>query len=218
MSLSRGTHLAIALACLFGATPVWALPGYCSNATATEGIAVGDTTYEGANADDCYGVVAGNINSAADINGLSLSWGTDWILLGTDNVPPVGGEAGNTGTYLGLSMIVTADVGTSGDWLLSATDTNGATDLNLPATMDFAVALKAGNEYALWFFDDVTVNAVNDGAWEIVFLNNGGQVPDLSHLTLFVRDGTTVTMPEPGGLALLGLGALAAWSLRRRTL
>lgn len=52
---------------------------YCSEGLATEGIAVGDVSFAGAVAADCYGVVTGKFNSgkgAAVLNG--VNWGTGW--------------------------------------------------------------------------------------------------------------------------------------------
>ena len=62
---------------------------------------------------------------------------------------------------------------------------------------------------------------MNPGTWEINWLNNGGQVPDFSNLTLFVRDIRTPTVPaipEPETYALMmaGLATLGLVARRRR--
>ncbi len=196
------------------AAPVLAAPGYCFNNTATGGITTGGVTLNSMGADDCYGVVGGNINSAADLNGLGLTWGTNWTYLDSTD--------GSSATWMGLKFTVSAPLSTGGNWTLTGSDTNGATPLNLPATLDLVVALKASDRYALWGFDDITVNSgANSGTFTIEFKNNGGQIPDLSHMTVFGREasGGTITMvpeAETYAMMLAGLGLVGFAAARRR--
>lgn len=187
-------------------------PTYCSTATLAAnaaGISREDVTYNGNNASGCYGVVAGNINSAAGINALNLSWGNDWTYLD-------GSDSGSA-TYQGIKFTVTATAGNEGTWKLTALDTNGTAPLNLPATFDLAVALKASDRYALWFYNDASVKTTNGGQWEIEFKNNGGNHPDLSHIMVFGRDGRdTSTVPVPAAAWLLGSGLLGIVGISRR--
>ena len=194
------------------ATPAWAA-GYCSAGMATEGIATGNVTFEGASANDCYGVVTGNINGndgVAFLNG--MNWGSSWTYLdATDST---------SATFMGLQFSVSATSGAAGSWTLTGMDTNGGAALNLPTSLDFAVGLKAGNEFAVWGFDNVVVDGSDSGTFSIVFTNKGGNNPDLSHLIVFGREsgaGTIAAIPEADTYAMLlaGLG-LVGFVARRR--
>ncbi len=194
------------------ATPAFAA-GYCSDGLATEGIAVGNVSFEGAAAADCYGVTAGNLNSrvgAALLNG--MNWGTGWTYLDATD--------GGSGDFMGLKFTVAATPSVSGNWTLTATDTNGAAALNLPASLDFAIGLKAGNEYALWGFDDIVADGTDSGVFSIVFTNAGGNRPTLSQLIVFGREassGTITAVPEAKTYVMLlaGLG-LVGFAVRRK--
>lgn len=210
---TRNLALGVALAAAgLAATPALAA-GYCSAGTASEGIAAGNVTFEGAAADDCYGVAAGNVTATTGVTLLNgMNWGTGWAYLdGTD-------AAG--ATYMGLAFKVMATPGDSGSWTLAVKDGNGTAGLNLPASLDFAVALKAGDEYALWGFDNVVVDGLDNGVFNILFTNNGGSNADLSHLIVFGREsggGTISAVPEPRTYAMLlaGLG-LIGFAARRK--
>lgn len=194
------------------ATPALAV-GYCSTGTANEGITAGDVTFEGTSANDCYGVVAGNLtgnNGAATLN--AMNWGGDWTYLDATDA--------QSATFMGLDFTISATNGTTGSWTLTGIDTNGTAPLNLPASFDFAIGLKAANEYALWGFDNVMVDGTTNGSFSIVFTNKGGNHPDLSHMIVFGRDsggGSIAAIPEAKTYAMMlaGLG-LVGFASRRR--
>jgi hypothetical protein len=188
-------------------------PGYCSTATATEGISVGNTKINGISANDCYGVASGNITGSGTYDGApvlnALNWGPGWTYLDATD------EA--SAPFNGLTFTVTATPGSSGTWTMTGTDTNGSTSLNFPATLDFVVGLKGGSEYALWAFDNVLVDGSDNGTFSIVFTNKGGNNPALSHMIIFGREGSVAAVPEADTYAMLlaGLG-LVGFAVRRK--
>lgn len=197
------------------APPPPATPGYCSGNMATEGIAAGNMTFNSVSANDCYGVVSGNINNgdASTLN--AMNWGAGWTYF--DSTDPNDAPGG---AFMGLTFSVTATPGTSGSWTLTGTDTNFGAPLNFPTSLDFAVGLKGGNEYALWGFDNAAVTGTDSGTFSIVFTNNGGNTPNLSHLIVFGRvasGGSIAAIPEPETYAMLlaGLG-LVGFAARRK--
>jgi hypothetical protein len=192
--------------------------GYCNLGTATEGISTANMTFNAIAASDCYGVVAGNISGTgnggndgpAQVN--ALLWGTGWTYLDST-------DASGT-TFMGLKFKVTATTGSSGSWTLTGTDTNGSAPLNFPTGLDFVIGLKGGTEYALWGFDNVTVDGSDTGTFSITFTNNGGNNPALSHLIVFGREasgGSVTSVPEADTYAMLlaGLG-LVGFAARRK--
>jgi hypothetical protein len=200
------------------ASQAQAAAGYCDLGTATEGISTANMTFNSIAASDCYGVVAGNISGTgnggndgpAELN--ALLWGTGWSYLDATDA------AGSL--FMGLSFTVTATPGTTGSWTLTGTDTNGGTPLNFPTSLDFVVSLKGGTEYALWGFDNATVDGSDTGTFSIVFTNNGGNNPALSHLIVYAREaggGSVTSVPEAStyGMMLAGLG-LVGFAVRRK--
>lgn len=183
------------------------------------GLAKSDLSFNSLAASDCYGVGPGN-DSGAVINGLA-NWQDPvgpWALLARSDPDSNGGVG--TGILSGIEFTLSAAGGTQGTWNLSAFDANGPAYANLPLFMDFVGVLKASNGFAAYFFDDVEVGASNDGTWTIAFTNRGGQVPDLSHLSLYTRvdgEGGIPPIPEPETYAMMLAGlALVSLMARRR--
>lgn len=191
---------------------------YCQPGSSNaDGVQLGDVTFSGnmptSAADDCYGIVKGNDSESA-INGLGLTWGTDWEFLVKD---------GDTASFGGVtySLDVVDPGQASGTWTLTASPAE-----LLPVYVDFIAMLKAGNDFALWYFDDVRIGGDDGGVWSSVFSNKPQNAYlGLSHMSLYVRQGDVPpppeipppgTVPEPSGLALAALALVAAGVARRR--
>lgn len=223
MQLSKFKHTLMGTlvggAVMLGATQVHAVSqvqvpsaGLCSAGTATEGISTGDVKFNGMAASDCYGVVGGNITGSGTFNGVptlnALSWSTGWSYLDATDAP---GAAFN-----GINFTLSATTGSSGTWTLTGVD--HSTLLNFPVTLDLAIGLKAGPEFAVWAFDDVLVDGSDSGTFNIAFKNGGGKIPDLSHMIVFGRMGTVTPVPEANTYAMLlaGLGLITFVVRRKR--
>jgi hypothetical protein len=175
---------------------------------------VGDVTFNNLSANDCYGVVGGNITGGGRFAGApvlnAMDWGSGWTYLDSPGA--------SLTTFMGLNFSVEATSGSSGTWTLTAEDINGG-PLLAPVSIDLVVGLKAGNEYALWGFDNIVVDGSDSGTFSIAFTNNGGNHPDLSHIILFAREsggGSIAAIPEADTYAMMlaGLG-LVGWMARR---
>jgi len=207
-----------------------AAASYClPNGTNTDGMTLSDVKFEGANATDCYGILTGNdaqlfeTGNVGDLN--LLTWGT-W----TGRITSDDGVSA-TESYLGydftLSYTIVTDAGgstpESGNWFVTI-DPGPAAGETL--YFDFAVALKGANDgLGYWYFDEAAVTeTTSDGTYTFkLATNRNGGFQDLSHLSLYVRDGSTDddttdddVVPEPGVLFLMGAGLLGLGIARRR--
>lgn len=189
-----------------------AAASYCGGNS--DGLSLADMSFNGALATDCYGVVMGN-DKLSTIN--SLAWGGDWALLTKDESPV-------PATFMGIAFDLDTTGGKWGGWSLAARDVNGTAQLNLPVELDVVVVLKASNRYAAYLFDDAVFDGTDGGTWSIAFRNQGGQVPELSHMSFYVRldedGGIPSAIPEAQTYAmmLVGLGLVGFMARRRASL
>jgi len=201
--------LCLGLAAMFGGQASAAL--LCSALPIhPDGLSVANVTFNGSNADDCYGVAAGN-DTAANM-GFS-----GFQALVRDDTP---GSGTSSGAANGVTFTLGAEAGTSGNWTLSWAGT-------LPMTMDLVAVIGGGRMFASYFFDNLEFTAdpaSAGGTFVIKFLDAANEaIPDLNHLSLYWSDfkpggGPCCTSPveEPDSLAILALAGLTLALISRR--
>ena len=167
---------ALALGLAFSGS-VSASPTYCSTSDPDPhpmGLGVGDMTWQGSNADDCYGVVIGNPDTKEGDTLKRDEWGEEFVFLvkADDDENP-------TGTFAGVEFTLTADIDAKeGSWTLSWQNVDSS-DPGLPITLDFVGNLKAGAGYASYLFESITFGdepSTGSGEFKIAFTQPGGGV------------------------------------------
>ena len=175
-----------------------------------------DVTFASAVSDQCVGSgVNPQQGSNGNTSGFDSTFGTGWSLLGK-----VTGSSSASVNGVNFAWTFSQLSDTTGTWSLT-------TDKN--ATFDLVFAMHASNRSDAFLFDNrsTVAHQVNSQTWAIHWLNNGGETPAFSNLTLFERNvavgpaGSPVpAVPEPETYALMlgGLGALGFMARRRKSL
>jgi PEP-CTERM motif-containing protein len=211
-----------------------ATAGYCvaPSPVTTDGLALTDVTFTIGATDyspvDCYGVTSTADSSIAtvltDVN--NLRW--EDFVGGVQDLPSGGGSSA-TIDNIAYTLTTGAQTGTGTSttqlWTLAWTDTNGATEPNLPVYVDFVLDWKGGNFDVFYLFTDVLLPispSSGSGTIEVKVTNPPG-TSDLgtSHLDVLLsntRPGGDVPpsqIPEPSTVALIALGMLLAAGVQR---
>ncbi len=162
----------------------------------------------------------------ANDDGSNVWPGSSWTLFAKDDV----GGSLTTGVVNDIRFTLDALPDTeskAGTWILTWTQVG---EPGYDLTMDVVAVHKGGNRFASYLFEQETFTGnptTASGTWQITYTNKGGQIPTLSHLSLYYRNATHSStsgggastgngVPEPGVLGLLGLGLLGLAVMRRR--
>lgn len=225
------TALATALcsSALLLSTPSYADPDYCVGGTPSGGIALSDVTFgipadSASAADDCWGTSSGGSAGNDSVDAINaLKWDefggddfNDWVRVAKSDNPGGGGDF----WFDEFAFMVGVPPGTDPwSYSLAWIDTDPS-NRNLPQSGDIVFVGKQANGFAAYLFEDITfaTGQTGGGTFSITFADNN---PGFSHVSIYVRGSTpndggaclpgacdATLVPEPGTLALLGLGLL----------
>lgn len=166
---------------------------------------------------DAAALLGGN-DDTSGVNALGGAFGGDpWLRLDkTDDSP---------NPFNDVTFVITGDVNAqSGEWGLSWSGSG------LPLTLDFVFVTKAATSWGAYLFEAVDFSvspSVGEGTFSITWTNRGGNIPGLSHASLYGRlsEGgdrppeppePPGEVPVPGTAYLLGLAGAILLARRRR--
>lgn len=214
-----------------GAVAAFPTGTYCPNAgTNADNLSLTNVTLNGAAADGCYGVEAGNLQSSAVSNSTFNSAVSDpagpWYVA-TNPWQYVDASNGDPLAFRTIEFEIQNLTGSGATraFTLAWEDVSLGVPLDYSFYLDLAVAIKAADRWATWFFDQVLFEADGSaaGSFTITFSGPGGgpngpPLAGFSHMLVYARNGDPLYPPEqprpptsvpvPGTVALLGIGLL----------
>jgi hypothetical protein len=156
----------------------------------------------------CAGPIAGNNRGPANSNLLNTLNNGTLSALGTQYFG-TGSQAFDFTQYdwfdstVSLGLDPSGSAGTSGNW-----------SINQAINGPFAIAVKGGPDYSVYFFD--SISQITGGGWDTLGITkgNGEAGPGLSHLDIYTT--SQVSVPEPATIIGLGVVAAGMAAARRR--
>jgi len=177
-----------------------------------------DVTFDGSNAINC-GMGTTNNNSNIDINTIQSAEftfnGSNWGNEIKDD--SLGNPGSGTSSFLGINWSLSATAGKTGSWTVSITDPDPS---DLPVTIDLLAVLKGSSSWAGYLFTEetFTVEGNTVGNFEIAFSNKGNKIPNLSHMSLYLRESvsTASSVPVPAAVWLFATGLIGLTGLNQK--
>ena len=184
----------------------------CTGGLLTDIVSTADVTGNQGGSSECFGTLDGNdpgpSGDGLEINGMLFEF--------ISKVDEENGSLVHSGADIGLS--ITGD----GD-LLPASSGTWSYDPSLFAAEAFVIVIKAASRpgWAAWLFEGPDA-ASDAGSWLIAWVANGGSCTgiesvgncaDISHFSIYAKNAS---VPEPGTIALFGLGLIGFGLARRR--
>lgn len=215
LTMGSGVALGAILTVFATAVPQQAAAYTCNAPLDVSDVQVTSVGPTPVSASGCIGPISGNDNEllASLNNGLLLGSDDapledDWAIFGSKVDVPDNGS--HTASANGVSVFV---------------DDNGTLRWSVDFAPDlystFAISLKGGSNFGVYLFDfSPEAYAAYGGTYSMSgILNGGGQIPDLSHISIAVfGDPSVVPLPAAAWLLLAAAGGLGvAGVVKRRT-
>ncbi len=183
----------------------------CTTGASSDIVSTADVTGNQGGSSECFGTLPNN-DPGPSGDGLEID---GMVFEFISKVDEENGSLVHSGADIGLSI--------TGDGGLPASFGTWSYDSSLFAADAFVIVIKAANTpgWAAWLFEGPDA-ASDAGDWLIAWVANGGSCTgfeptgncaDISHFGIYAKNAR---VPEPGTIALFGLGLIGFGLARRR--